>query len=144
LVFDSWWTCDGKNSLEFECTVAVMHGSSSWMLGGGRWALQDLPCYSLVNLRTFCLRFIQIYLKLSPLMGNYLAKQESFLCEKLSCWERKVPWWEIVLQSKKGSLMRNYLAEQEKYKFYYLKSNLLMWNYPTEQEKNSIHAINHW
>jgi hypothetical protein len=32
LVFDSWWTCDGKNSLEFECTAAVMHGSSLWML----------------------------------------------------------------------------------------------------------------
>jgi hypothetical protein len=30
------------------------------------------------------------------------------------------------LQSKKDSLIRNYLAEEEKYKFYYLKSNPLM------------------
>jgi hypothetical protein len=33
LTFDSWWTCDGKNSLEFEHAVAVMHGSSPWMFG---------------------------------------------------------------------------------------------------------------
>jgi hypothetical protein len=64
-----------------------------------------------VNLRTFSLRFIQIYLKLSHLMENYLAKQE-----------RKVPWWEIILQNKNGFLIRNYLAEREKYKFHYFWS----------------------
>jgi hypothetical protein len=59
-------------------------------------------------------------------MRNYLAKQEMFFCMKLSCRAKKVLWWEIILQSKKGSLIRNYLAEQEKYKFYYLKSNSLI------------------
>jgi hypothetical protein len=33
LVFNSWWTYDSKNSLEFEHAVAVMHRSSLWMLG---------------------------------------------------------------------------------------------------------------
>jgi hypothetical protein len=33
----------------------------------------------------------EIYLKLSPLMKNYLAKQESFVGEKLSCRARRVP-----------------------------------------------------
>jgi hypothetical protein len=96
------------------------------------------------NLCTFYLRFIQIYLKLSPLNENYLAEQERFFCEKLSYRARKVPWCEIVLQSKKDYLIRNYLAEQKKYKFHYLKSNPLMQNYLTEQKKNSIHAIDHW
>jgi hypothetical protein len=84
-----------------------------------------------VNLCTFYLRFIHFYLKLSPLMGNHLAEQE------------KVPWLEIILQSKKGSLIRYYIAKQEKYKFYYLRSNPLMWNYLAWLEKNSIHAIDH-
>jgi hypothetical protein len=64
-----------------------------------------------------------------------------FFCKKLSCRAKKVPWWEIILQSKKGSLIRNYLAEQEKYKFHYLKSNSLMWNYLAEKEKNSIQLL---
>jgi hypothetical protein len=53
---------------------------------------------------------------------------------KLSWRARKISWWEIILQSKKDSLIRDYLANQEKYKFYYLKLNTLMWNYLTEQE----------
>jgi hypothetical protein len=77
-------------------------------------------------------------------MGNYLAGQEMFFCEKLSYRAKKVPWWKIILQSKKGSLIRNYLVEQEKSKFYYLKSNSLMWNYLVEQEKNIIHVVDHW
>jgi hypothetical protein len=32
-VFGSRWACDGKNKPEFEHVVAVMHGSSPWMLG---------------------------------------------------------------------------------------------------------------
>jgi hypothetical protein len=59
-------------------------------------------------------------------MENYLTKKESFLNGKLSCRARKVPWWEIILESKKDSLVGNYLAELEKYKFYYLKQNPLM------------------
>jgi hypothetical protein len=31
-MFSSWWTCDGKNSLELEHVAAVMHDSSPWML----------------------------------------------------------------------------------------------------------------
>jgi hypothetical protein len=31
-MFSSWWTCDGKNSLELEYVAAVMHDSSPWML----------------------------------------------------------------------------------------------------------------
>jgi hypothetical protein len=33
LAFGSRWTCDGKNSLEFERVIAVMHESSPWMFG---------------------------------------------------------------------------------------------------------------
>jgi hypothetical protein len=33
LMFDSQWTCDGKNSPEFKRAVAVMHGRPPWMLG---------------------------------------------------------------------------------------------------------------
>jgi hypothetical protein len=44
----------------------------------------------------------EIYLKLSPLMGNYLAKQERLLDEKLSYRARKVPWWKIILQSERS------------------------------------------
>jgi hypothetical protein len=33
----------------------------------------------------------EIYLKLSPLMGNYLAEQERFPDGKLSCRARRVP-----------------------------------------------------
>jgi hypothetical protein len=49
-----------------------------------------------------------------------------FLDEKLSYKAKKVLWWKIILQSNKGSLIRNYLAKQEKYKFHYLKSNTFM------------------
>jgi hypothetical protein len=31
--FSSWWTCDSKNSPEFEHAVVVMHGSLLWMPG---------------------------------------------------------------------------------------------------------------
>jgi hypothetical protein len=65
------------------------------------------------------------------------------LDEKLSCSERKVPCWEIILQSKNGSLIKNYLTEQEKYTFHYLRPNSLMWNYFAEQEKNNIQSIDH-
>jgi hypothetical protein len=44
----------------------------------------------------------EIFFKLSPLMGNYLAEQERFLGEKLSCRVRKIPWLEIILQSKRS------------------------------------------
>jgi hypothetical protein len=77
----------------------------------------------LTNVESIYTYFIEIYLKLSLLNGE------------LSCRARKVDWWEIILQSKKSSLMRNYPAEQEKHKFHYLKSNPLMWNYLAEQEK---------
>jgi hypothetical protein len=58
-----------------------------------------------VNLHTFSLRFIQIYLKLSH-------------------------------------LIRNYLAEEEKYKFNYFDP--LICNYLAKQAKNSIRAIDYW
>jgi hypothetical protein len=32
-VFNSRWTCDGKNSSEFERAVVMMHESSLWMIG---------------------------------------------------------------------------------------------------------------
>jgi hypothetical protein len=32
-MFGSRWTCDGKNSSEFERAAAMMHGSSPWILG---------------------------------------------------------------------------------------------------------------
>jgi hypothetical protein len=32
-MFNSRWTCDGKNSLEFERAVVMMHESSLWMIG---------------------------------------------------------------------------------------------------------------
>jgi hypothetical protein len=86
----------------------------------------------LANVESINAHFIEIYLKLS------------LLNEELSCRERKVLLWEIILQSKKYSLIKNYLAEQENYKFQYLKSNPLMWNYLTEQEKNSIYAVDYW
>jgi hypothetical protein len=60
-------------------------------------------------------------------MRNYLAEQERFPDGKLSYRVRK------------GSLIRNYLTEQEKYKFHYLRSN----SYLAEQEKSSIHVIGH-
>jgi hypothetical protein len=44
-----------------------------------------------VNLCTFHFRFIQFYLKLSPLMENYLVEQEIFLDEKLSYRAKRVP-----------------------------------------------------
>jgi hypothetical protein len=51
-----------------------------------------------VNIRTFHLRFIQIYLKLSFLMENYLTEQEKYKFHYL----------------KSNPLMWNYLAEQKK------------------------------
>jgi hypothetical protein len=46
LTFDSRWTCDGKTSSEFECSVAMMHGSSPWMLGEEEGLSEDLPGHS--------------------------------------------------------------------------------------------------
>jgi hypothetical protein len=39
-------TCDGKNSLEFECVVVVMHMSSLWMLGEEDGLFGDLTGHS--------------------------------------------------------------------------------------------------
>jgi hypothetical protein len=112
-----------------------------WLSCSHKWVGDDDDnievCMWLIWLTLCCLthillRFIQIYLKLSPLN------------RELFCKARKIPLWEIILQSKKNSLMRNYLAEHEKYKFHYLKWNLLMWNYLVEQEKNIIHVVDHW
>jgi hypothetical protein len=44
----------------------------------------------------------QIYLKLSPLMRNYLVEQKRSLDGKLSSRARKVPCWEIILQRKRS------------------------------------------
>jgi hypothetical protein len=41
-VFDSRWTCDGKNSPKFEHVVSVMHGSSMWVLGEEDGLFEDL------------------------------------------------------------------------------------------------------
>jgi hypothetical protein len=41
-VFDSLWTCNGKNSLEFERAVVVVHRSPSWMLGEEEGLSDDL------------------------------------------------------------------------------------------------------
>jgi hypothetical protein len=67
-----------------------------------------------------------------------------YLGGKLSYRVRNVPWWEIILQTKKGSLIRNYLTEQEKYKFCHLKSNSLMWNYLTEKKRIAFYGVDHW
>jgi hypothetical protein len=42
-----YWTCDGKNSSEFERAVVVMHGSSSWMLGEEEGLFEHLTGHSL-------------------------------------------------------------------------------------------------
>jgi hypothetical protein len=47
LVFDSWWTCGGKNSPELERAVVVMHGSLPWMLGEKKGLFRDLTGRSL-------------------------------------------------------------------------------------------------
>jgi hypothetical protein len=93
-----------------------------------------------VNLCTFHLRFIWNYV----LNGKLSCRGRKFPLWEIILQSKKGPWWEIILQGKKGSLIRNYRAEQEKYKFHYLKSNPLMWNYLAEQEKNIIHTIDHW
>jgi hypothetical protein len=41
-MFDSQWTCNSKNSPEFERAVAVMHMSSLWMLGEEEELFGDL------------------------------------------------------------------------------------------------------
>jgi hypothetical protein len=43
LASGSQWTCDGKNSPEFECATTVMHGSSSWMLERKRGSSGTTP-----------------------------------------------------------------------------------------------------
>jgi hypothetical protein len=54
-----------------------------------------------------------IYLKLSPLIRNYLVGQERSLMGN-------------YVTKQEGSLIRNYFTEQEMYKFHYLRPNCLM------------------
>jgi hypothetical protein len=73
-----WWDCYdlGFRVNNLAMITMILKYVSDWF--DQRW----------VDLRTIT---IQFYLKLSPLMENYLAEQERFLDSKLSYRTRSVP-----------------------------------------------------
>jgi hypothetical protein len=74
LSFDSQWTCDGKNSSEFEHAVDVMHGSSPWMLGEENGFSGDLTGRSSRQQSDGCARAVR-----SGSGGNLSSDESEFL-----------------------------------------------------------------
>jgi hypothetical protein len=88
LVFDSRWTCDGKNSSEFKRAVAVMHKSSPWMLGEEEGLSEDLTGRSSGQRSDGCGRTVRSG------GGDDLSSDESeFLHKRNSRKGREWMWW---------------------------------------------------
>jgi hypothetical protein len=106
-ILRTWWSCHMTN-IDDEIIMSEFFAWISW-----RWWL-SMCLIGLTNVELIYAHFIWDLFEIKSLDG------------KLSYRARKIPWWEIILQNKKDSLIKNYLAEREKYEFHFLKSNPLM------------------
>jgi hypothetical protein len=106
-ILRTWWSCHMTN-IDDEIIMSEFFAWISW------WWWLSMCVIDLTNVDSIYAYFIWDLFEIKSLDG------------KLSCRVRNVSWWEIILQSKNDSLTRNYLTEQEKCKFHYLKSNSLM------------------
>jgi hypothetical protein len=89
--FNSRWTYDGKNSLEFEHAAAVMHRSSPWMLGEEEGLSRDITDHSSGWQSDGCGQAVRSGggSDLSSGENEFLHKRNPKECEK---WM----WWWIV------------------------------------------------